>query len=66
MEHSDIIIFTNPSQKAEIMRNYPDGKNPYVDNPDMVKPDMENYDQYNMYKYNMNNINDKYDNLIKQ
>ena len=43
------------------MRNYPDGKNPYVDNPDMVKPDMENYDQYNMYKYNMNNINDKYD-----
>lgn len=55
------LIFTNPSQKAEIMRNYPDGKNPYVDNPDMVKPDMENYDQYNMYKYNMNNINDKYD-----
>ncbi len=59
------LIFTNPSQKAEIMRNYPDSKNPYMDNPDMVKPDMENYDQYNIKEYNMNNIKDKYDNIDK-
>lgn len=38
------LIFTNPAQKAQIMKNYPDGKNPYLDNPDM-----ENSDQYNIY-----------------
>lgn len=48
------LIFMNPSQKAEIMRNYPDGKNPYVD-----EPDMENYDQYNINKYI--DKKDKYD-----
>jgi len=54
------LIFINPSQKAEIMRNYPDGKNPYMDNPDM-----ENYDQYNINKSNINNLNDNIDKIDK-
>ena len=59
------LIFTNPAQKAQIMRNYPDGKNPYVDNPDMVNPDMENYDQYNIKEYNIYNKKDNIDNIDK-
>lgn len=48
------LIFMNPAQKAEIMRNYPDGKNPYMD-----EPDMESSDQYNINKYI--DKKDKYD-----
>lgn len=48
------LIFMNPAQKAQIMRNYPDGKNPYVD-----EPDMESSDQYNINKYI--DKKDKYD-----
>lgn len=48
------LIFVNPAQKAEIMHNYPDGKNPYMD-----KPALENSDQYNINKYI--DKKDKYD-----
>lgn len=47
------LIFMNLVQKAQIMWNYSDGKNPYVN-----EPDMESSTQYNMNKYI--DKNDKY------
>ena len=55
------LIFTNPAQKAEIMRNYPDGKYPYMDKPNTDKPNRDISDQYNTNKYNTNELIDKKD-----